>query len=91
MPVTAALSDTGYRAEEMLEYLASRVSGLTVVDADTALREVGSTKVLNLILLGTAQRAGALGLEAEDLKEAVRRLIPEKFHELNFKALDYEA
>ena len=91
MPVTAALSDTGYRAEEMLEYLASRVSGLTVVDADTALRVVGSTKVLNLILLGTAQRAGALGLEAEDLKEAVRRLIPEKFHELNFKALDYEA
>ena len=47
--------------------------------------------MLNLILLGAAQRAGALGLEAEDLKEAVRRLIPEKFHELNFKALDYEA
>ena len=25
------------------------------------------------------------------LKDAVRRLIPEKFHELNFRALDYEA
>ena len=91
MPVTAALSDTGYRAEDMLEYLAERVNGLVVVDAEKALREVGSPKVLNLILLGAAQRAGALGLEAEDLKEAVRRLIPEKFHELNFKALDYEA
>ena len=44
----------------------------------------------SLILLGAALRSGALGLEAEDLKDAVRRLIPEKFHELNFRALDYE-
>ena len=90
MPVTAALADTGYRAEPMLEYLASRVSRLTVVDAEKALKEVGSPKVLNLILLGAALRKGALGLEPDDLKEAVRRLIPVKFHELNFKALDYE-
>ena len=89
MPVTAALSDTGYRAEEMLEYLSSHVSRLTVVDAEKALREVGSPKVLNLILLGAALHSGVLGLEEEDLKEAVRRLIPEKFHALNFKALDY--
>ena len=91
MPVTAALSDTGYRAEDMLEYLYGRVSALTVVDADAALRAVGSPKVLNLVLLGAALHCGALGLEAEDLKEAVRRLIPEKFHELNFRALEYEA
>ncbi len=90
MPVTAALADTGYRAEDMLEYLASMVSRLTVVDAEKALQEVGSPKVLNLILLGAALRSGALGLEAADLKEAVRRLIPEKFRELNFRALDYE-
>ena len=89
MPVTAALADTGYRAEDMLDYLASRVSRLTVVDADKALQAVGSPKVLNLILLGAAQRSGALGLEMEDLKESVRRLIPVKFHELNFRALDY--
>ena len=90
MPVTAALADTGYRAETMLEYLSSRVSRLTVVDAEKALEAVGSPKVLNLILLGAALRSGALGLESEDLKDAVRRLIPEKFHELNFRALDYE-
>ena len=90
MPVTAALADTGYRAETMLEYLSARVSRLTVVDAEKALEAVGSPKVLNLILLGAALRSGALGLEAEDLKDAVRRLIPEKFHELNIRALDYE-
>ena len=91
MPVTAALADTGYRAETMLEYLSSRVSRLTVVDAEKALKEVGSPKVLNLILLGAALRSGALGLEADDLKDAVRRLIPEKFHELNFRALEYQS
>ena len=91
MPVTAALSGTGYRPEEMLAYLSSRVAGLTVVDAEKALQEVGSPKVLNLILLGAALRSGALGLDPEDLKQAVRRLIPEKFHELNFRALDYKA
>ncbi|MBR4575837.1 MAG: indolepyruvate oxidoreductase subunit beta [Clostridia bacterium] len=89
MPVTAALSETGYRAEEMIAFLQSCVSRLTVVDAEQALREVGSPKVLNLILLGAAVHSGALGLEAGDLKDAVRRLIPEKFHELNFRALDY--
>ena len=90
MPVTAALSDTGYRAETMLDYLSSRVSRLTVVDAEQALQDVGSPKVLNLILLGAALRCGALGLEAVDLKEAIRRNIKEKFHALNFRALEYE-
>jgi indolepyruvate ferredoxin oxidoreductase beta subunit len=73
----------------MIAFLQSCVSRLTVVDAEQALREVGSPKVLNLILLGAAVHSGALGLEAGDLKDAVRRLIPEKFHELNFRALDY--
>ena len=87
MPVTAALSDTGYRAEDMLEYLSARVSRLTVVDAEKALREVGSPKVLNLILLGAAVRGGALGLDEADLEAAVRSRIPQKFHELNLRAL----
>ena len=90
MPVTAALSDTGYRAETMLNYLSSHVARLTVVDAERALKDVGSPKVLNLILLGAALRAGALGLETADLKEAIRRNIKEKFHALNFRALEYE-
>ena len=88
--MAAALSDTGYRAETMLDYLSSHVARLTVVDAERALKDVGSPKVLNLILLGAALRAGALGLETADLKEAIRRNIKEKFHTLNFRALEYE-
>ena len=89
MPVTAALSGADYRAETMLDYLKAQVRNLVIVPTEKALAEVGSAKVLNLILLGAAQRCGALGLEGEDLKEAVRRLIPGKFHALNFRALEY--
>lgn len=89
MPVTASLTGSGYNAREMLDYLSARVHGLKVVDAEKAMREVGSPKALNLILLGAAAGTGALGLAEEDLKAAILRLIPEKFHELNFRALSW--
>ncbi len=86
-PVMAALSGEAYRAEPMLDYLKAQVPSLLVVDGERAMREVGSPKVLNLILLGAALRSGALGLAEADLLEAMHRLIPEKFYELNLRAL----
>ena len=88
MPVTAALGGNAYRPEEMLAFLREHVSRLWIVDTDRALREVGSAKVLNLVLLGAAAARGALGLTREDLREAVRTQIQERFHALNFRALD---
>lgn len=87
MPVTASLSGADYRAADMLDYLSARVSRLKIVEAEKALREVGSPKVLNLILLGAAVGSGALGLTEEDLRAAILRRIPERFHDLNFRAL----
>ena len=89
MPVTASLAGTDYCASGMLDYLAGRVAGLRIVDAEKAMREVGSPKVLNLILLGAAVAGGVLGLDESDLKEAIRTRIPEKFHELNYRALAF--
>ena len=89
MPVTASLSGTDYRASDMLEFLSAHVADLQVIDAEKAMREIGSPKVLNLILLGAAVSGGALGLDRKDLEEAVRARIPEKFRELNFRALAY--
>ena len=87
MPVTASLSGTEYRAQDMLDYLSAHVADLRVIDAERAMREIGSPKVLNLILLGAAVRGGALGLDEADLEAAVRSRIPQKFHELNLRAL----
>ena len=91
MPVTASLAGTDYSASDMLSFLSRQVKDLRVIDAEKAMRAVGSPKVLNLILLGAAAAGGALGLTAEDLREAVRARVPEKFHDLNFRALAYAA
>ena len=89
MPVTASLSGADYQAQDMLDYLSAHVSSLQIVPAEKALAEVGSPKVLNLVLLGAALRSGALGLEEADLREAIRTRIPEKFHAQNLKALSW--
>ena len=87
MPVSALIGKSDYDAEAMLGYLRENVRHLTVVDAGLAAKELGSAKTLNVVLLGAALRSGELGLEEEELEEAVREGVPERFLELNRKAL----
>lgn len=89
MPVSALIGKSCYDAGEMLRYLQKNIQNLTMVDADLAARELGSAKVLNVVLLGAALRSGELGLEEGDLEEAVREGVPERFLELNRKALSW--
>lgn len=89
IPVTAALSGSSYNGSEMIACLKKQVNNLSVIDGQKACEEIGSPKVLNLLLLGAAVRSGALGLSEEDIKAAIKKRLPEKFHELNFKALAY--
>lgn len=89
MPVTAALTDTPYDGEQMIGYLRKHISKLLVVDTEQACREIGSAKAINILLLGAAIHSGALGLEEDEIKEALRERLPERFHELNFRALAY--
>ena len=58
-----------------------------MVDADRAAQELGSAKCLNVVLLGAAVRSGALGLSAEDVRSAIHERVPERFWELNDRAL----
>ena len=64
-----------------------RIGDLAVVDADRAAQELGSAKCLNVVLLGAAARSGALGLSAEDVRSAIHERVPERFWELNDRAL----
>ena len=94
MPVTATLAgarnaSASYDGAEMIAYLKKQVQNLLVIDTETACQELGSSKVLNILLLGAAIHSGALGFSEEDIKDAIRRRLPEKFHELNFRALEY--
>ena len=89
MPVTAALAGGSYKGEDMLAYLQAVVPNLLTVDTDAAIAELKNPKVVNVVLLGAALRSGALGLTEEELKDALRDRLPEKLHEINFKALAY--
>lgn len=89
LPVTAALSALSYNGKEMIACLEKNVEHLLVIDAEKACREIGSFKILNMLLLGAAARSGALGLSEEEIKEVIKERIPLKFHEINFRALTY--
>lgn len=86
-PVTASLSGGGYSGSEMMEYLQAVVENLVVVDGNAICRECGSPKVLNVALLGAAVASGLTGLTMEEMEQAVRKRVPEKFKEMNLKAL----
>lgn len=89
MPVTATLSGSSYSGGEMIAYLEKVVPHLLVVDAERACEELGSARMLNVLLLGAAVHSGALGLTEEEIREAILERVPVKYHESNLRALEY--
>lgn len=89
IPVTAVLSNGSYDPEAMLAYLKQTVAHLLVIDTEEACLTLGSSKILNILLLGAAIESGALGLTESEIKDAIKERLPERFHELNFQALSY--
>ena len=88
-PVTATLSGSDYDAPQMLEYLKAAVPNLTLVNADQACADIGSSKVLNMVLLGAAIRTGVLDFTISEIEDIMKYTLPEKFHEMNLRALNY--
>jgi indolepyruvate ferredoxin oxidoreductase beta subunit len=91
-PVTATLSNLVYDGTAELDYLrvcerSGRLATLAVVDGAAICTELGSTRVLNVVLLGAA-----LGLEGPDLPAAaliaaIESLVKPQYIELNKTAL----
>ena len=86
-PVTASLSGKAFDENEMIEYLNKRASNVIAVDTDQACRELGSSKVVNMVLLGAASRAGLI--PKDELAAAIKLLVKPDFYELNVRAIDY--
>ena len=90
IPVSATIGDPAYDLPAVMAYLRERVGErLVVVDADAAAAELGSAKCLNVVLLGAAVRTGVLALTTDDIRAAIATRLPERFHELNYRALDW--
>ncbi|MDR1713290.1 MAG: indolepyruvate oxidoreductase subunit beta [Coriobacteriales bacterium] len=94
-PVTATLSEQPYDGSAELAYLrelatSGSISQLIEVDGEAATAYLGSSKVLNVVLLGAASAilpAGLISLAA--LEQAIETLVKPQFIELNKRALAY--
>ena len=90
VPVSAATGGPAYDLATIMSYLRDCVGekNLVVVDAAAAEAELGTAKALNVVLLGAAARAGALGpVTVEDLADAVRAVVSPRFIDLDLRAL----
>lgn len=86
-PTTDATAAVPYTPEPMYEYLQQHAGHVLLIDGDAVCEACGSTKVLNIVLLGAAAGAGLLGISLEELDRVIVEKIPERFRELNRKAL----
>ncbi len=88
MPVTAALTDSTYNGDEMVDYLRKNIKNVIVVDTEKLCGICGSDKVMNVILLGAAISSGAVEISYEETKTALLSRLKPKLHEMNIKALE---
>lgn len=89
-PVTAVLSgESAYTGTEMLTYLKDNFQNVQMIHADEVCKACGSSKVLNIALLAAAAKSGQLGMTPEEIEQAVVERLPQKFHEVNLKAIRY--
>ena len=88
-PAEASLAGKVFEADTMIDFL-KKDYDVVAVDADKICEELGSSKVVNMILLGAAS-ASASGKETiskDELTEALKTTVKPAFYELNVKAIE---
>ena len=85
-PSTASLEGKVFEANTMIEFLKKDYK-VVAVDAEKICEELGSSKVVNMVLLGAASTAGII--DREELKAAIKLLVKPAFYELNVRAVEY--
>ena len=82
-----ALTKKEYRIEEYLAEL-NHLPQQVIILSGTTIRDIlKSSKVLNVALVGAACGAGKLDCSLEELEETIEVLAPQKFVDLNKRAL----
>ncbi len=86
-PVTASLTGKIFDVNEMIEALQKVTKNVVVVDTESACKELGSSKVINMVLLGALCKANVFNVE--EICRSMKKLVKPQFYELNEKALFY--
>jgi len=89
IPVGAMLGQSSYDPDAVLAYLKQNTEHLVLISAEHAASDLGSSKVLNVVLLGAALKSGSLGLTEADMQQALNEKVPAKFLELNRRAFSW--
>ncbi len=96
-PVTAALAGAPYDGAAVIGALRSALADqapaarLVAVDDAAGTTAGGTSRVLNMALLGAALATGGFPLALDDLREAVRACVKPQFVALNLAAIDEAA
>lgn len=85
-PVTDTLASSGYEGGAMTAYIKKLGLKAVFIDAESIARECGSSRVVNMALLGAAAAVGGAGAELDEIAAVVETLAP-RFREANLKAL----
>ena len=86
-PTTASLTGKTFSETDMIEYLEKASGKVIAVDTEEACRELKSSKVVNMVLLGAACKTGIIN--KDELKAAIKLLVKPDFYELNCRAVDF--
>jgi len=89
-PVSALTGAAPYDAAACVKFLSENVPNLVLIDTEAAMRSLGNSKVMNVLLLGQALKTRALGLTEDDIVSAIKERLPEKLWYINFSALNYQ-
>ena len=86
-PVTGSLTGKTFSCNEMISFLEKNACKVISVDTETACKELGSSKVVNMVLLGAATKTNLF--TKDDLKNAIKLMVKPEFFDLNLKAVEY--
>ena len=88
IPVSASLEGSSYKVDEILQYLKTRRNKVVFIDGQKLCKIVGSAKVLNVVMLGVAIKEELLPFSKGDVLHTITENLPQKFIELNRRALE---
>ncbi len=88
MPVTASLGVGSYEVQTILDFAKQQAKRVILVDGQALCEKAGSAKVLNVIMLGVALKAGLLPFTKAEIMQTLEENLPPKFLALNRQAFD---
>jgi indolepyruvate ferredoxin oxidoreductase beta subunit len=89
VPFTVDLGQAEYPdMDYWLEFMKKNFARVCALDAETLAKEAGTTRAVNVVLLGTLISLGEVPVSREMMEQTIRQNVKPKFVDANLKALE---